>query len=123
MRSILALILIWCAVARADPDGGTQVDLSDAGIYQVESAVPFCPGRIFADGGFLPGACPTALGPGWWMSDDRMFRTGSKLAELQNENAELRASQPSWMKAALIGFGIGATFGVGAMIWVFSKTR
>lgn len=98
---ILALVMM---AALGQQDAG--VDAGSSGVYRVVAAKQ-------ADGG--------SLGPGWYLSSDKMFAVGTKLVVLDNENRQMKEellSAPRPTVGFWVGIVIGAATGIGGTILI-----
>lgn len=93
-----ALILMLLAA-----DGGTDVPLEEAGVYQVTSSTQ-------ADGG--------VLGPGWYLTPIRMQKVGEHIADLENAPHEEVSLPLSFWAGVVIG-GIASA----VTVFLFCRTQ
>lgn len=112
MKTVAILTLLAFAAHAAEPYANP-----DAGVYQVESAIPY---QRSEDGGVV------VLEPGWYYSNGRAARIEAKLNKCDTQHAEevaknetlakaLAEAEPSFGKnAAIFGTGVG----VGVVLFV-----
>lgn len=100
MKALAASLALVMSATAAGQDGGSDVPFADAdaGVYQVSRAEQ-------PDGG--------QLGAGWWLTPARMTKVGTRVTELENENAQLRFDAQQTFKPT-VGFWIGLAVGFGA---------
>lgn len=94
------------------PVAGVPFYSPDAGIFPVSWAVSSI------DGGLL--------GPGWWLSDDRMTRIGDHIVIVENERDLALAAQQSkacYIEALLIGLGVGIVTGAGFVFYLDHRSK
>jgi len=90
----LLMSLLVAGPALARDGGGTDAPYwdPDAGIYEVSSAV------TAIDGG--------ELGAGWWLSRDRMKKTGDHVVEANNAKAQAERERDEALTSAAEGGGV-----------------
>lgn len=112
---VVAALLVVAQAAYA-VDGGTDVPYAnlDAGLAQVTSARQ-------PDGG--------TLGPGWWMSGDRLQRIAKSTVVLKNENVELQFENkrlhddPGTWRWWLVGIALGFAGGCATTFYVVKQLQ
>lgn len=88
--------------AQAEPDAGSIIN--HPGVVRV----------IEARRGSDAGTPDEFLGPGWWLSDERMLATGQHITKTENARAEAEAARRAAFDRLPYAFAIGVVAGFGA---------
>ncbi len=106
----LALVLMLALPAQAQ-DAGVDAGSDSKGVYRVVNAEQ-------PDGG--------SLGPGWYLTSDKLTTVGSRLVILDNENRQMKADLLSAPRPTLgfwVGMVLGVTVGISGTVFIVKALK